>query len=375
MWCRPNCKASLLVLKPSIAIHALMNPTPKLRLNVLDQSPIRPGATPRQAVLETAALAQFADRLGYFRFWVSEHHNTETLAGSTPEVLLAYLGTLTSRIRLGSGGIMLPHYSALKVAENFRMLETLFPGRIDLGMGRAPGGDRLTAHALNPNNKFNENDFVEQLLDLQAYLRDERVPDTIHERVMAIPQADTKPELWLLSSSGQSGLFAAHLGMAFSFAQFINGHGGPEAVRTYRERFRPSLELAAPLANMAVFTLCADTEEKAQSLRAAMELQLLRFGKGERLTFPSEEEVRSYRFTAEDQLHLAQNRNRVVSGTPEKVHAQFTQLASDYGVDEITAVTITADFRDRLRSYELLARVFGLETAARPVAELEEAAA
>lgn len=349
-----------------------MNASSKLRLNVLDQSPIRPGATPRQAVLETAALAQLADRLGYSRFWISEHHNTSTLAGSTPEVLLAYLGTLTSRIRLGSGGIMLPHYSALKVAENFRMLETLFPGRIDLGMGRAPGGDRLTAYALNPNNNFNEKDFVEQLMDLQAYLRDERVPDTIHERVMAIPQADTKPELWLLSSSGQSGLFAAHLGMAFSFAQFINGHGGPAAVRTYRERFRPSPELAAPLANMAVFTLCADTEAKAQSLRAAMELQLLRFGKGERLTFPSQEEVSSYQFTAEDQLHLAQNRGRVVSGTPEQVHTQFTQLAADYGVDEVTAVTITADFQDRVRSYELLAEVFELES---PVQETVAAGA
>jgi luciferase family oxidoreductase group 1 len=146
-----------------------MTSSPPIRLNVLDQSPIRPGATPRQALLETVELAQLADRLGYTRFWVSEHHNTNTLAGSTPEVLLAHLGNHTRHIRLGSGGIMLPHYSALKVAENFRMLESLFPGRIDLGMGRAPGADRLTAYALNPNNQFNEKDFVEQLMDLQAY--------------------------------------------------------------------------------------------------------------------------------------------------------------------------------------------------------------
>jgi luciferase family oxidoreductase group 1 len=162
-------------------------------------------------------------------------------------------------------------------------------------------------------------------------------------------------------------LFAAHLGMAFSFAQFINGHGGPQAVRTYRERFRPSAELAAPLANMAVFVLCADTEEKAQDLRAAMDLMLLRFGKGERGTFPTREEVRSYRFTAEDQVHLVQNRGRVVSGTPEQVHQQLTQVAAEYGVDEVTAVTITADFDDRLRSYELLAEVFGLATQDEPV--------
>lgn len=341
-----------------------MTASPHLRLNVLDQSPIRPGATPRQAILETVALAQLADRLGYYRFWVSEHHNTATLAGSTPEVLLAHLGGQTRRLRLGSGGVMLPHYSALKVAENFRMLETLFPGRIDLGVGRAPGGDRLTAHALNPHNTFSEQDFVEQLLDLQAYLRDEKVPDTVHERVMAAPQAPAAPELWVLSSSGQSGLFAAHLGLAFSFAQFINGHGGPQAVRMYRERFRPSVELAAPQANVAVFVLCADTEANAQDLRAALDLQLLRFGKGERGPFPSPEEVRAYRFSAEDEAHLTYNRARVVSGTPGQVHAQLLSIAADYGVEEVTAVTITADFEDRLRSYELLAEVFGLVRAA-----------
>ncbi len=341
-----------------------------LRLSVLDQSPVRPGATPRQALLETTELAQQADRLGYTRFWVSEHHNTDTLAGSAPEVLLAHLGNHTERIRLGSGGVMLPHYSALKVAENFRLLEALFPGRIDLGIGRAPGGDRLTAHALNPHNTFSEQDFVEQLMDLQAYLRDEKVPDTIHERVMAIPQAATVPELWILSSSGQSGLFAAHLGLAFTFAQFINPNGGPQAVRAYRERFRPSAELAAPEANMAVFTLCADTEEKAQALRASMELQLLRFNKGERLTFPTAEEARSYRFTDDDRYQLAQNKGRVVSGTPEQVKAEFKRLAAAYGIDEIVAVTITADFQDRLRSYELLAEAFELP-AALPAAAAE----
>ena len=346
-----------------------MPSAPKLRLNVLDQSPIRPGSTPRQALLETVQLAQLADRLGYTRFWVSEHHNTHTLAGSTPEVLIAHLGSQTQRIRLGSGGVMLPHYSALKVAENFRLLEALFPGRIDLGMGRAPGGDRLAAHALNPNNTFSEQDFVEQLMDLQAYLRDEKVPDTIHERVMAAPQAATSPELWLLSSSGQSGLFAAHLGMAFSFAQFINGNGGPAAVRQYRARFRPSRELAAPLATVAVILLCAETEEKARELRAAMDLMLLRLGRGERGTFPTPAEVAAYQFTPEDQAHLAFNRNRVVSGTPAQVHAQLADMAADYGVDEITAVTITASFEDRVRSYELLAEAFELA----PVAAEQEA--
>jgi luciferase family oxidoreductase group 1 len=276
-------------------------------------------------------------------------------------VLLAHLGNHTSRIRLGSGGIMLPHYSALKVAESFRLLETLFPGRIDLGMGRAPGGDRLTAYALNPNNTFSEQDFVEQLMDLQAYLRDDRVPDTIHEKVLAIPQAPTVPAQWLLSSSGQSGLFAAHLGMAFSFAQFISPVGGPAAVQNYRQRFRPSTDLPAPQANVALFVLCADTEEKAAQLQLALEIQMLRIERGERGPYPTAEEAARYEFSADELARRAHNQQRFVSGTPAQVHEKLTRLAAAYEVDELIIVTITADFADRLRSYALLAEAFNLE--------------
>jgi luciferase family oxidoreductase group 1 len=335
-------------------------PSPILRLNVLDQSPVRPGASARQALQETTELAQLADRLGYSRFWVSEHHNTTTLAGSAPEVLLAHLGAHTERIRLGSGGVMLPHYSALKVAESFKLLEALHPGRIDLGMGRAPGADRLTAYALNPSNKFDEKAFVEQLMDLQSYLRDEIVPDTIHERVKAIPKIETTPELWLLSSSGQSGLFAAQLGMAFSFAQFINPSGGAAAIRAYREEFQPSPELAAPVANVAVFAFCADTEEKALALQKAMYIQLLRFDQGLRVPYPTAEEVAAYTFSPEEQARLRYHQGRVVSGTPEQMRDKLTRLASAYAVEELSIVSITADFTDRLRTYELLAEVFEL---------------
>jgi luciferase family oxidoreductase group 1 len=345
-----------------------MFPTPTLRLSVLDQSPIRPGATARLALQETTTLAQLADRLGYTRFWVSEHHNTNTLAGSAPEVLLAHLGAHTTRIRLGSGGVMLPHYAALKVAESFKLLEALHPGRIDLGIGRAPGADRLTAYALNPTNKFEEQAFAEQLLDLQAYLRDETIPDTIHERVKAIPQIDTVPALWLLSSSGQSGVFAAQLGMAFSFAQFINPSGGPAAVRAYREQFRPSAELAAPQANVAIFVLCADTEERAQALQKAMLMQLLRFDQGIRGPYPTAEETAAYVFSPEEEARLLYHKNRVVSGTPDQVRAKLTRLAAAYEVDELAIVSITADFADRLRSYELLAEAF--ELVPEPVGDL-----
>jgi len=340
-----------------------MPTSPTLRLSVLDQSPVRPGATARQALQETTQLAQLADRLGYTRFWVSEHHNTTTLAGSAPEVLLAHLATHTSRIRLGSGGVMLPHYSPLKVAENFKVLEALHPGRIDLGMGRAPGADRLTAYALNPSNKFAEEAFIEQLIDLQAYLRDERTPETIHERVQAIPQIDTQPALWLLSSSGQSGLFAAQLGMAFSFAQFINPSGGPAAVRAYRQQFRPSPELAAPVANVALFVLCADTEDKASALAKAMYIQLLRFDQGLRGPYPTAAETAAYVFSPEEQARLAYHKGRVVSGTPAQLRPHLTRIAAAYEVDELSIVSITADFGDRLRSYELLAEAFELSSA------------
>jgi luciferase family oxidoreductase group 1 len=346
-----------------------MSTSPTLRLSVLDQSPVRPGATARQALQETTQLAQLADRLGYTRFWVSEHHNTTTLAGSAPEVLLAHLGAHTSRIRLGSGGVMLPHYSPLKVAENFKLLEALHPGRIDLGMGRAPGADRLTAYALNPSNKFDEEAFIEQLVDLQAYLRDERTPETIHERVQAIPKIDTQPALWLLSSSGQSGLFAAQLGMAFSFAQFINPSGGPAAVRAYRQQFRPSPELAAPVANVALFVLCADTEEKAGALAKAMYIQLLRFDQGLRGPYPTAAETAAYVFSPEEQARLAYHKGRVVSGTPAQLREHLARIAAAYEVEELTIVSITADFGDRLRSYELLAQAFELSPASSPVAE------
>ncbi|QDA61534.1 LLM class flavin-dependent oxidoreductase [Hymenobacter jejuensis] len=344
-------------------------PSPSsLRLSVLDQSPIRQGGTAQQAIQETIQLARFTEQLGYTRFWVSEHHNTSSLAGSTPEVLLARLGVETQHIRLGSGGVMLPHYSALKVAENFRMLETLYPGRIDLGIGRAPGADRLTATALNPGNTFNEHDFVEQLMDLSRFLTDTAEPDTIQEKIKAAPQAPTVPELWMLSSSGQSGLFAAYLGMAFSFAHFINPIGGPNMMRLYKERFKPSALLSAPQANVAIFVLCADTEEKARQLEDTMAMQMLRLERGERINIPPYTALTSFGLSPAEHDRLVYHRQRMVSGTPEQVKAKLTQLAAQYGVDEVVAVTITYDFADRLRSYELLAQAFELTPAAAQLA-------
>jgi luciferase family oxidoreductase group 1 len=331
-----------------------------LKLSVLDQSPITRGSTPRQAIQESEALVRLTDRLGYTRYWVSEHHNITSLAGSTPEVLIAHLAGESKRIRVGSGGIMLPNHSALKVAENFRMLETLFPGRIDLGMGRAPGGDRITAMLLNPSNHFDERDFVQQLIDLRGFLTDHAEPGSVQEKVKAIPQADTLPELWLLTSSGESALLAAHLGMGLSFARFINPHGDVDAIRNYRERFRPSTELAEPAASIGIFVLCAETDKKAAELQAVLDYRLLNIDKGVREALPSYEDIRKTVYSDAEQARILHNRGRMVAGTPAVVRAQLTAIAQNAGVEEIVATTITEKFEDRVRSYELLAEAFNL---------------
>jgi luciferase family oxidoreductase group 1 len=333
---------------------------PDIKLSILDQSPVRKGGTARQALLETTELAKQAEKLGYTRFWVSEHHNTASLAGSSPEVLIAHLANHTEKIKLGSGGIMLPNHSALKVAENFRLLEALFPGRIDLGLGRAPGTDRYTASLLNPSNTFNEDDFTNQLVDLTHYLNDFGTKGQKQNKVQATPMAETVPELWLLSSSGQSGVFAAHFGMAFSFAHFINPNGGPQMVNLYRSHFQASEHLKAPKANVAIFVMIADTVEKAEQLQAEMDIRMLKIEKGVQEAITSYDEIKDYQFSEEEQARVNYNRQRMISGTPEQVKPKLEQLAKDYGVDEIVAVTITHDFADRIRSYELLAEMFEL---------------
>lgn len=343
-----------------LCVHIIMDIN-KIRLSVLDQSPIRKGADAELAVQETIALAKLTDTLGYTRFWVSEHHNTGSLAGSTPEVLIAHLAGQTKNMRIGSGGIMMPNHSTLKVAENFRMLEALFPGRIDLGMGRAPGTDRITASILNPSNQFKEQDFIEQLMDLQNYFHDTCEPGTVHARIRAIPQVKTIPDRWLLSSSGQSGLFAAHFGMGFSFAHFINPVGGPQNVAVYKERFQPSDELKIPQANMAIFVFCSEDEEKVIQHKAVMDHRFLQFERGSAILPIGYDDVKNESYTLAEQDRIRYNRQRVVAGTPEKVKARLTQLANDYGVDEVIAVTISESFEDRLQSYKLLADLFELQ--------------
>lgn len=335
-----------------------------LRLSVLDQSIVRKGGTAAQAIAETIETAKFTEQLGYSRFWVSEHHNTSMIAGSTPEVLMVKLADETSTIRIGSGGIMLPNHSALKVAENFRMLETLFPGRIDLGMGRAPGGDRITASMLNPSNTFSEESYLQQLDHLQAYFRDEAA--TSYGPLLAVPQCTTIPEQWILgSSAGGSSQIAAKYGMGLVIARFINGHADANMAVQYRKQFKPSEQFPEPQVILAISVLCADTEEKATRMRKLSDYNLLQFEKGKFEPMSSPESIADYVFSGDELLRIQNNNGRIVSGTPDQVKTQLNDLAEVFGINEIMITTMTYSQKDRLHSFELLADAFDLKGQAK----------
>jgi len=330
----------------------------RIKLGILDQSVVRKGGTATQAIQETIATVKLAERLGYSRFWVSEHHNSAMIAGSAPEVLMVKLADETRHIKIGSGGIMLPNHSALKVAENFRLLETLFPGRIDLGIGRAPGGDRMTASLLNPANNFSEESYLLQLEHLNAFFRDQAA--TQHGPMLAVPQSPSIPQQWILSSSGGSSAIAARYGMGPVVARFINEHAGPEVVQIYRDRFEPSDQFPEPHAMLSISVICAATEEKAAQLRKLSDYNLLQFEKGKFEPVGSYEDIADYEFSPEELYRIANNKGRIISGTPLQVRDQLQQLAGEFDIDEIIVTTMTYAREDRERSFKLLADAFGL---------------
>ncbi|MDR6966804.1 luciferase family oxidoreductase group 1 [Flavobacterium arsenatis] len=329
-----------------------------IKLSVLDQSQVRRNGTARQALEESGELIKLAEKLGYTRYWVSEHHNFKMVAGTAPEILIPYLASKTKTIKVGSGGIMLPNHSALKVAENFGLLETLFPKRIDLGIGRAPGGDRLSSHLLNPSNNFSEKEFFQQLIDVQAFLRHEETPDTVHEKVKSYPSPEEIPDLWLLTSSGGSAQFAAHFGMGLSFAQFINPEGGPETADFYRHNFKPSAELKEPKVNVGIFAFCSEDEQKVKDWITEFDYRMLHIESGASGDLPSFEEIKSFNYSLQQKARITYNRGRFIAGTPEKLKAEIEKITEKYETDEIMIATIAEDFEDRKKSYELLAEIF-----------------
>lgn len=331
-----------------------------VKLSILDQSAAASGRGQDETIRQTVALAQQAQAWGYHRFWVSEHHSHPSIVGSAPEVLMAAIAARTQRIRLGSAGVMLPHYAALKVAEQFRVLDALAPGRIDLGVGRAPGSDGRTAQLLNPDRNASDR-FPQQVMELQAWVNGRNMPPGHPgHNVYAYPQSGTAPTVWMLGSSDYGAQLAAHLGLPYAFAYFItDGQGADEALQIYCETFRPSASLQKPAATVCVWALAADTDAEALRLfesraRWKMDRNLGRIGS----LLPPEEAARVY--SSAEQFALERLRDSALIGSAATVGRQLRLLAARLEVDELVVITWTHDPAAQMRSYELLAQEFAL---------------
>jgi luciferase family oxidoreductase group 1 len=323
-----------------------------MRLNILDQCPIAEGSSAGDALRSTIELAKRADQLGYGRYWLAEHHGTPGLACNSPEVMIGPVAAATSKIRVGSGGVMLPHYSPLKVAENFSMLAALFPDRIDLGIGRAPGTSAQIAFALQRDRRQpSPDDFREQMDELLGYfsrgLRELRFQS---------------PEVSLLGSSPQSAVWAAELGLPYVFADFINPNGAAMAAH-YREHFRPSATLPKPRVSVAVWALCAETDEEALRISSSARMMLLHLFRGRLIPVPSVEKAMA--FLAKEGLPVGSvpDGRRIITGSPERVRESIERVAAEYGADEVFVVNIVHDPAARIRCYELIAQAFRRTTS------------
>jgi luciferase family oxidoreductase group 1 len=331
-----------------------------LSLSILDQSTVASGRGADEAIRETLALAQLADQWGYRRYWLAEHHNSASHAGTAPEILVAAIAATTQRIRIGTAGIMLPHYSALKVAEQFRVLEAIAPGRIDLGVGRAPGSDGRTAYALNPDAAQAADRFPQQVQDLMGWLGDGLPEGHPFRMVGANPAIPTRPEVWILGSSDFGAQLAAYFGLPYCFAHFItDGRGSEDAMALYREGFRPHPgipgRLGAPQGALAVFALTAATEAEAFRHFQSRALWRLSRDRGIYPPLPSLEEAEAHPYTPDDLARIERMRARALVGAPEQVVARLRDLAAAHGVAEVAVLTPCHDVEARRASYRLLA--------------------
>jgi luciferase family oxidoreductase group 1 len=332
-----------------------------LRLSVLDQSPVPAGGTPGQALQNSIELARLVDGLGFTRFWMSEHHAMDTLACTAPEVMLARIGAETKRIRIGSGGIMLPHYTPLKVAECFRMLHALYPGRVDLGIGRAPGGGPIEALALKRERKTKMlDDFPEQVSELLAFLGHQFPADHPFSGIRVSPEMPGAPDVWMLGSSMWSSAAAVEFGLPYSFAHFFSPVHTRAAIETYRRSFTASAYRKKAEASVAVGVICAETQEEAEFLSSSVRLLQRRIRQGDRRPVASPEDaVREMRLLGEMPMEEGEW-PRYFVGTAEKVRENLEQMAVELGIGELIVNSIVWDQKKRLRSYELLAQAFAL---------------
>lgn len=329
-------------------------------LSVLDQSPVPSGSNPADALRETVALAVEAERLGYHRYWLAEHHGTAGLAGSAPEVVIARVAAATSSIRVGSGGVLLSHYSPLKVAEVFRVLHALFPGRVDLGIGRAAGASERTAAALGMGQEpAGVDEFARKVADLAGFVEGTLEEGHPYRSVLAVPVGPGSPELWLLGSSSDGAGCAAALGLSVCFAHFITPAYGPQIVAKYRRHFQASTSGPDPRASVGVSVVCAETDAEAERLARSVDVWRLT-PQVDRGPLPSVEEAEAVALTGRDRARIAQNRARILVGGPGRVRRELMRIAESFGVEELVVLTICHDTKARRRSYELLAEAFGL---------------
>ncbi len=338
-------------------------PSPALRLSVLDLAPVPKGSSVGDALRASIELARLADRLGFHRYWVAEHHNMPGIASSSPAVLLAHLSMATERIRLGSGGVMLPNHAPLAIAEQFGMLEAIHPGRIDLGLGRAPGTDPQTARALRGARLHEADDFLERLAELFAFFRDSFPPEHPYSHIRAVPGAGCMPAIWLLGSSDFGAQLAGRLGLPFSFAHHFAMGGTEMALDLYRASFEPSEVLDRPYSMIGVPVICHESSERARFLAGASALSFLRLRQGHPATMPTPEEAATYPYSPAERAAIEQRLTSAILGTPEQVKAGLEDLRNRYEVDELMITTIAHSPSDRMHSFELVAQACGVTPA------------
>ncbi len=334
-----------------------------MRLSVLDQPTVVTGRSPAESIRESMALARICETAGYHRYWLAEHHNSASQAGTAPEILIAAIAATTSHIRVGSAGVMLPHYASLKVAEQFRVLEAIAPGRVDMGLGRAPGSDGLTAHVLNPQANKAADNFPAQVRDLLAWVAGEPLVDRHPFRnVIAQPAGPTAPEPWILGSSDYGAQVAAHFGLPYCFAHFItDGAGAAEAIESYRSLYRPSVRFPEPIAAITVWAMVAATQAEADRQFLSRAVWRLGRDRGVYAPLPSPEEAAQTPLSDAESAKIERMKKTALFGTPDAVAARLRALALETGVDEIAILTTMHDSQARIHSYRLLAAVFGLE--------------
>ncbi|MBD8028276.1 LLM class flavin-dependent oxidoreductase [Ureibacillus sp. Re31] len=326
-----------------------------MKLSILDQSPISSIQTAQDALIESMKLAQLGEALGYTRYWIAEHHDLPGLACSAPEVMLSFIGAHTNHIRIGAGAVLLPHYKPYKVAEVFNMLSTLFPNRIDIGIGRSPGGSAEATNALNDN--FLQKVYqIPQLVEELLHFLHQDFP-TVHEfsKISAIPIPEATPLPWMLGTSEKSALLAAQNGLAYAFGQFMSEEDGTQILAAYRESFQPKNNGQTPQVLITVPIICAETTEKAEEIALSSLIWQLLIDKGKGQTIPSIEEAKQYNLSEKETDKLSNIKKKMIIGNPKEIKDSFLQLQSKYKVDEIMILTITHSPEDRANSYKLIA--------------------